>query len=77
MMRRAQKMPHQRARRPWEGDEDCHSLQTYRRVRIGHRHKQEMSISPHTLETLVHRHVFYRDLLCHALTTIIFAGHEE
>ena len=36
-----------------------------------------MSISPHTSETLVHRHVLLQDLLHHALASVILASHEK
>ena len=34
-----------------------------------------MLISPHALKALVHQHVVLRDLLCHALATVLLAGH--
>ena len=70
-------MRRQKARRPWEEDGDYHSRQTCRRVRIVHHYKQEMSISPHALETLVHQHILFRDFLCRALASVVFADHEE
>ena len=75
MMKLGRKMRRQKARRPSGEDEDCHSQQTYRRVRTIHHHEQEMSISPHALETLVHRHILLQDFLRRAFASVIFAGH--
>ena len=35
-----------------------------------------MSISPHTSEALIHRHVLLRNLLCYALAMVLLTGHE-
>ena len=71
------KMRRQKAHRPLREDEGCHSQQTCRRLRTIHHHEQEMLISPHASETLVHWHTLLWDFLRHALTSVIFAGHGE
>ena len=68
-------MRRQKARRPLREDEGCHSQQTCRRVRTIHHHEQEMLISPHVSETLVHWHTLLQDFLHRALTSVIFVGH--
>ena len=75
--RSVQKMQRQKAHQPWEGGGDYHSQQTCRRIRTVHHHKQEMSISPHASETLIHRHSLFWDFLRRALASVIFFGHEE
>ena len=35
-----------------------------------------MSISPHALEALVHRHVLLQNLLRHVLAAVLLVGHE-
>ena len=70
-------MPRQRARRPWEEDGDCHSQQTCRRIRTIHHHEQEMSISPHAPEALIHWHILLWDFLRRVLASVIFVDHEE
>ena len=69
-------MQRQKARWPWEEDGDCHSQQTYGRVRTVRHHKQEMSISPHASETLVHWHILFWDFLHRVLASVAFAGYE-
>ena len=70
-------MRHWRARQPWEEEhEDCHSRQTYKQVRKVHCHEQKISISPHTVEALAHRQVLLRNLLCHALASVVLASHK-
>ena len=76
-MKLGQKMRRQKARRPSGEDEDCHSQQTYRQVRTIHHHEQEMLISPHASEMLVHWYTLLQDFLRRALTSVIFAGHGE
>ena len=76
MTKPARKTQRQRTCRLWEDDEDCHLQQTYRRVRIVRHYEQRMSILPHALEALVHRHVLLWDLLRCVLATVLLAGHE-
>ena len=47
-----------------------------RPIRIVHRYKQKMSISPHTSKALIHQHVLLWNLLHRTLAAVLLAGHE-